>query len=280
MKMWRQLSRWRLNLAGVVVICGAIATMAVMLGRAPRHRLRRASPRISAHAVPKSGSNLEHRYRTATRATPRSGPSGTSFRTSEAAFLSMLAPTIRRPKTIRTSAKTTLGWSGVAIGCLRDFAPEYARYRPRTHFFGLFVSDVSNVAKDFYIPTLWPLGASDNRAYAARDGGRVEVRKVRTQVRQAILDYFHRHNYVIVGKYMGVDTRNLVPHPREFLIAGPNHPPRCPKPGRFRTGSRCVYRKFHRAPNRGLHSTVGVTKPTTDPGGSPKPPIASEMIQA
>ena len=29
------------------------------------------------------------------------------------------------------------------------------------------------------------------------------------QVRQAILDYFHRHHYVVVGKYMGVDTQNL-----------------------------------------------------------------------
>ena len=63
---------------------------------------------------------------------------------------------------------------------MQEFAPEYAQYRPRTHFFGLFVSDVSNVVQDLYIPTLGPLGASDKREYAERDGGPVEVRKVST----------------------------------------------------------------------------------------------------
>jgi FkbM family methyltransferase len=33
--------------------------------------------------------------------------------------------------------------------------------------------------------------------------------EVHPQVRQELIDYFHRHGYVLVGKYLGVDAQNL-----------------------------------------------------------------------
>ena len=29
------------------------------------------------------------------------------------------------------------------------------------------------------------------------------------EVRQQLIDYFHRHHYVVAGKYLGVDAQNL-----------------------------------------------------------------------
>ena len=154
--------------------------------------------------------------------------------------------------------EATLGWSGIAIDAMAEFAPDYARYRPRTRFFAFFVSDVSDAVEDFFVPTFGPLGATSDREFAERAGGPVETRKVQTitlndllarekiekidfvsmdielsepkalagfdierfrpalvcieshqPVRQAILDYFYRHHFVVVGKYLGVDPQNL-----------------------------------------------------------------------
>jgi FkbM family methyltransferase len=154
--------------------------------------------------------------------------------------------------------ETTLGWSGLAIDAEPAFAPQYARLRPRTRFFSLFVSDVSDADETFYVPTNGPLGATSNSDFARRDEGPVEVRSVRTitlndllaregtarldflsmdielsepralagfdieryrpalvcieahpEVRQHLIDYFHRHHYIVVGKYLGVDAQNL-----------------------------------------------------------------------
>src|SRR5687767_9860661 len=154
--------------------------------------------------------------------------------------------------------ETSLGWSGLAIDAQPEFAREYARLRPRTRFFSLFVSDASDTLEEFYVPTDAPLGATSNRDFAGRDESPVEVRSVRTitlndllaregiarvdflsmdielaepralagfdieryrpalvcieahpQVRQELIDYFHRHHYVLAGKYLGVDAQNL-----------------------------------------------------------------------
>jgi FkbM family methyltransferase len=154
--------------------------------------------------------------------------------------------------------ETTLGWSGLAIDAQPEFAPDYARLRPRTRFFSLLVSDASDTVEDFFVPTDGPLGATSNRDFAGRDEAKVEVRSVRTitlndllaregiahvdflsmdielgepralagfdieryrpalvcievhpQVRQELINYFHRHHYVLAGKYLGVDAQNL-----------------------------------------------------------------------
>lgn len=163
--------------------------------------------------------------------------------------------------------ETTLGWSGLAIDAQPAFAPEYARLRPRTRFFSLFVSDASDAVETFYVPTNAPLGATSDRDSAQGDEGPVEVRSVPTitlndllaregiarldflsmdielsepralagfeieryrpalvcieahpEVRQQLIDYFHRHHYVVVGKYLGVDAQNLY-----FMPDSSNH---------------------------------------------------------
>jgi hypothetical protein len=38
------------------------------------------------------------------------------------------------------------------------------------------------------------------------------------EVRQQLIDYFHRHDYVVVGKYLGVDAQNLY-----FMPDSSNH---------------------------------------------------------
>ena len=154
--------------------------------------------------------------------------------------------------------EASLGWTGLAIDAQPAFAPQYARLRPRTRFFSLFVSDKSDAVEAFYVPTNGPLGATSDKDFAGRDEGPVEVRSVRTitlndllaregiarvdflsmdielgepralagfdieryrpalvcieahpQVRQELIDYFHRHHYVLAGKYLGVDAQNL-----------------------------------------------------------------------
>ena len=154
--------------------------------------------------------------------------------------------------------ETALGWSGLAIDAQPEFAPEYARLRPRTRFFSLFVSDVSEAAEDFYVPASGRLGATSDKEFAGADRSEVEVRRVRTitlndllaregiarvdfmsmdielaepkalagfdidrfqpdlvcieahpDVIQQILDYFTRHKYTVVGKYLRADDQNL-----------------------------------------------------------------------
>ena len=43
--------------------------------------------------------------------------------------------------------------------------------------------------------------------------------EVHPQVRQDLISYFHRHHYVLVGKYLGVDAQNLyfMPDPSDHL---------------------------------------------------------------
>ena len=152
-----------------------------------------------------------------------------------------------------------LGWHGIAIDAQREFAEGYRRYRPRTTFFALFVSDQTDATADLYIPANRPLNASGTReAIDLGDGAPMESRVVPTirlddllarsgvdhvdfvsmdielaepkalagfdierfrpallcveshpAVRQAILDYFFRHRYVVLGKYLRADAENL-----------------------------------------------------------------------
>lgn len=46
--------------------------------------------------------------------------------------------------------ETELGWSGIAVDPLTQFAADYAQYRPRTRFKAFFVSDVSDATAKLY----------------------------------------------------------------------------------------------------------------------------------
>jgi len=81
-----------------------------------------------------------------------------------------------------------LGWHGIAIDAIEELAADYARYRPRTKFFPVFVSDRSDEDVDFHVI----LGnsrlstASTEAAQAHR--GAQEIRKLKTVTLNALLE--------------------------------------------------------------------------------------------
>jgi FkbM family methyltransferase len=163
----------------------------------------------------------------------------------------------------RTASKTyyletELGWSGIAIEPLKEFAADWGRYRSRTRFFPLFVSSASDETAKLYVLRAQSSVASSNQAFVRQFGEPDEVRTVPTvalndlldrervqkidflsmdielhepealkgfdidrfrpelvcieglrEVRQPILDYFARHQYVIIGRYIWVDRENF-----------------------------------------------------------------------
>ena len=150
-----------------------------------------------------------------------------------------------------------MGWSGVAIEPQVKFAAGYQRYRPRTTFVPLFVSDVSNRQATLYVTDVTDEVASSNREFTEsygevtptiattstlddvldrlgikridflsidielaepqalagfsveRFGPRLVAIEAHLPVRQRILDYFARHDYVLLGKYWQADDQNF-----------------------------------------------------------------------
>lgn len=83
--------------------------------------------------------------------------------------------------------ETALGWSGIAVEPQVEFADDYARFRPRTTFVPLFVSDTSNSEAVLYIPRNNQV-ASQSREFAEADGnGLVSEIKARTTTLDDVL---------------------------------------------------------------------------------------------
>ncbi len=157
--------------------------------------------------------------------------------------------------------ETALGWSGIAVEPQTQFAADWHRFRPRSRFVPLFVSDHSDEAATLYVPTnpgAHGMLASMVKEAAQFQGDSVEAVQVKTitmddllqasgvsridylnidielaeplalaglsieryrpalvsieahpPVRQAILDYFARHQYVLDGRYWQADDENF-----------------------------------------------------------------------
>jgi FkbM family methyltransferase len=156
--------------------------------------------------------------------------------------------------------ETQLGWSGIAVDALPEFAEGYVTNRPKTQFVAMFAADVAGGQVRFFVPTDQSsrLLASSTPGVAAKEGYQAAQIEVPTttldalleqagmahldflsmdielaepnalkgfdidryhpelvcieahpQTRQEILDYFHRHGYVVVGKYLRIDLKNL-----------------------------------------------------------------------
>lgn len=151
----------------------------------------------------------------------------------------------------------SLGWSGVAVEALEEFAADYQAHRPRTRFVAMFASDVDESTVQFFVPMDKKTSSSTPQTgFAARVGTTrrevptatlnavldqagikrvdfmsmdIELAEPRAlagfdidrfqpalvcieghpEVRQLILDYFVRHRYTVVGKYLRVDPQNL-----------------------------------------------------------------------
>ena len=80
------------------------------------------------------------------------------------------------------------GWSGIAIEPQFEYAADYAVHRPRTRFFQLFVSDVSDKTADLYVVKDSPFVASSNKDFVSQFGKPDEVRKVATVALNDLLD--------------------------------------------------------------------------------------------
>jgi FkbM family methyltransferase len=151
-----------------------------------------------------------------------------------------------------------LGWSGIAIDALPEFADGYRSNRPRTRFVPLFASDVPGKSVRIFVPKQNNLLTSESEQFTKEMGAPGSPREVPTttlnvvldqagvrkldfmsmdielaepkalagfdvdrfkpelvcieaheEVRQQILDYFARHHYALVGKYLRVDPQNL-----------------------------------------------------------------------
>jgi FkbM family methyltransferase len=81
-----------------------------------------------------------------------------------------------------------LGWSGVAIDAPEEFAADYEKYRARTRFFALFVSDRSDALESFFVPERNRLVASSSKKFSDRYDQSGKERKVRTTTLNDLLE--------------------------------------------------------------------------------------------
>ncbi|MBP1685295.1 MAG: hypothetical protein H6Q33_1438 [Deltaproteobacteria bacterium] len=154
--------------------------------------------------------------------------------------------------------ESRLNWSGIAVDPQVILEADYRKYRPRTRFFPMFVSDVSNQSAKLYIaggnlsavsadrsftqlfgdqvreftaPTISLTDLLDQLHVTSVDFLSIDVElsepkvlasfdidrfrpamvciEAHPDVRQQILDYFAAHRYVVIGRYLRVDTQNL-----------------------------------------------------------------------
>ena len=164
-----------------------------------------------------------------------------------------------------------LGWSGLAVDALSDYAEGYRIHRPRTRYVTAFVGDIDGNEQTLYFTDKDPRVSSVSRAFTSLFGEptrTVQTRTARldtlleeagiekvdlltmdielseptalrglsleryapqlvcieahTPVRAFILDYFARRGYVVVGKYLRIDGKNL------YFRKLPQDPPAVP----------------------------------------------------
>jgi FkbM family methyltransferase len=81
-----------------------------------------------------------------------------------------------------------LGWSGVAIDALPEFAEGYQANRPRTRFVALFASDVAGQSVQLFVPPENNQIASVSQQFTKDMGEPGEARNVPTTTLNAVLD--------------------------------------------------------------------------------------------
>jgi FkbM family methyltransferase len=84
--------------------------------------------------------------------------------------------------------ESRLGWSGVAIDALPEFAPGYKANRPKTKFVAMFASDVADSKVTFFVPKDNKLVASASQDFTVREGTPGEAREVPTTTLNVVLD--------------------------------------------------------------------------------------------
>ena len=86
------------------------------------------------------------------------------------------------------SLERDLGWSGIAIDAQEEFGPDYLKYRPRTRFVSLFVSDHSDGVESLLVPRWNRLVASSEKSFSDRYDSSGTERKVPTTTLNNVLE--------------------------------------------------------------------------------------------
>lgn len=82
----------------------------------------------------------------------------------------------------------SLGWSGIAIDALHEYAADYKLHRPRTRFVALFASDVANSTVQFFVSKDDLLVSSESLEFTVRAGAPGAAREVPTTTLNMVLD--------------------------------------------------------------------------------------------
>jgi FkbM family methyltransferase len=84
--------------------------------------------------------------------------------------------------------ESKLGWSGVAVDALEEFAAGYTAHRPRTRFVAAFASDVPNRSTQLFVPDGNKGVASSNKEFTVREGTPGKPRTVPTTTLDVLLE--------------------------------------------------------------------------------------------
>ena len=84
--------------------------------------------------------------------------------------------------------ETALGWSGLAVEPLKEFAAEYGKYRPRTRFMPFFVAEKSDATATMYVIDSNTSVSSSNREFTSRFGEPTRTETVPTISLNDLLD--------------------------------------------------------------------------------------------
>ena len=84
--------------------------------------------------------------------------------------------------------ESSLGWSGVAIDALEEFAVDYRLHRPRTQFVAAFVSDTGGGTEQLFVPETNKLVASVSEEFTKQRGAPGTARAVPTTTLNEILE--------------------------------------------------------------------------------------------
>lgn len=84
--------------------------------------------------------------------------------------------------------ESVLGWSGVAVDALEEFAADYRAHRPRTKFVAMFASDVADSSVQFFVAEQNKLVSSASREFTVKEGAPGVARTVPTTTLNAVLE--------------------------------------------------------------------------------------------
>jgi FkbM family methyltransferase len=83
--------------------------------------------------------------------------------------------------------ETVLGWSGIAVDALQEFAKGYETNRPKTKFVAMFASDTTDAKVQLFVPEQHQLSSSDPN-FTKKYGEQGTARAVPTTTLDALLD--------------------------------------------------------------------------------------------